>query len=75
MRFVDISSGLRIPISNEEHKLCKMIQSHSKPYPKSKLDIREREVARQLVHKGLIQRILIDGKTHFIYNQVEDWRG
>lgn len=75
MRFIDISSGLRVPITNEEQKVCEMIKSQPDPFPRSKLSLREKEVARQLVNKGVIKRLILDDKAHFIYNEVEDWRG
>lgn len=68
MRFVEIQGGLRVPASNEELVVADIIRNNREPLLKSKLNIREQELARSLVHKGIIDRVLIDKKMYFIYN-------
>lgn len=75
MRFVDIMGNIKIPVSNEELIILEIVKTHDSPLPKNKLNIREQEVARMLVQKGVLDRILIDEKIHFVYNDLEDqWR-
>jgi hypothetical protein len=70
MRFLEIQGGLRVPVSNEEQIVLNIIQNSRDPFPKNKLNIREQELAKQLVHKGFIDRILIEGKLYFLYNEI-----
>ena len=70
MRFVEIQGGLRVPVSNEEQVVAEIIRNNREPLLKSKLNIREQELARNLVHKGIIDRVLIDEKMHFVYNDI-----
>jgi hypothetical protein len=70
MRFLEIQGGLRVPISNDEQVVLQIIRDHRDPFPKSKLNIREKELARNLVHKGFVDRVLIENKIYFIYNEV-----
>jgi hypothetical protein len=75
MRFVEIRGGLRVPISNEELIVSEHIRNYGSPLPRNKLDERQQELARQLVHRGVIARVLIDEKMHYVYNELEDtWR-
>ncbi len=73
MRFVEIQGGLRVPVSNEEQMVSDIIRNNHDPFPKSKLNLREQELARHLVHKGIIDRIIIDEKIHFIYNDINNF--
>jgi len=73
MRFIEIQGGLRVPVSNEELVVADIIRNNHEPMPKSKLNIREQELARNLVHKGIIDRVLIDEKMHFVYNDINDF--
>lgn len=72
MRFVEIASGIRVPVSNDEQTVSEIIKNNHGPLPKSKLNIRERELARQLVHKGIIDRVMIDEHVYFVYNDIND---
>ena len=64
-----------MPVSNEEQTVMEIVRGNEGPLPRSKLNIREREIAKGLVIKGVIDRVLIDEKTHFVYNDLEDlWR-
>lgn len=75
MRFIDIRGNLRVPVSNEEGLVVEQIRRNGSPLPRGKLNIRERELARLLVQKGVLDRVMIDEKIHFIYNDLDDlWR-
>lgn len=74
MRFVEIRGGLRLPISNEELLVSEKVRTNMQPYPKGSLNLRERELARQLVHRGVLDRVMIDEEIHFVYNDEEDLR-
>ena len=71
MRFVEIQGGLRVPASNEELIVADIIRNNREPLSKSKLNPREQELARNLVHKGIVDRVIIDKKMFFIYNDIE----
>lgn len=75
MRFLDIRGNIRVPVSNEESIIVEMVKGNDSPFPGSKFNIREKELARNLVHRGVLDRVLIDDKTHYVYNDLEDfWR-
>ena len=75
MRFLDIRGNIRVPVSNEESIVAEMVKNNDLPFPGEKLNIREKELARNLVHRGVLGRVLIDEKTHYVYNDLEDfWR-
>ena len=74
MRFYEISSGLRLPISEEEQEVMDLISNEGR-YPKSKLDERQREVARLMVSRGLLVREREDDVTFLRPNNAVDiWR-
>ncbi len=72
MKFVEISGGLLSPVSNEENIILEMVKGHGSPYPKAKMEQRQQELARQLVHRGLLTRIVVEGKLYFISNDLKD---
>ena len=75
MRFVEIQGNLLAPVSNEEEIVLEKVSSTADPYPKSKLDEREQQLARQLVNRGIIDRIRVDGRVCFVHNKPSDvWR-
>jgi hypothetical protein len=75
MRFIDIRGNIQVPVSNEESTVLEMVRDSDEPFPSNRLNLREKEVARNLVHKGVLDRVLIDEKTHYVYNDLEDfWR-
>jgi hypothetical protein len=75
MRFVEIQGNLLAPISNEEEIVLEKVSSTVDPYPKSKLDEREQELARQLVTRGILDRIRVDNCVCFVHNEPSDvWR-
>lgn len=69
MRFYEIQSGVRMPASNEESDLIESILETGKLL-NDDLDMRQQEVARKLVSRGLLERIFIDKKMYFKFNEV-----
>jgi hypothetical protein len=72
MKFVEIQSGVLQPVSNEENIILEMVKGFHGPLPKSKLNQRERELARQLVGRGLLTRVIHEDKLCFVVNELED---
>jgi ParB-like chromosome segregation protein Spo0J len=74
MRFFEISSGLRIPVSEEEQEILDLISPENR-IAKSKLDERQKEVARNMVTRGLLVREREDDVTFLRTNSAADiWR-
>lgn len=75
MRFIEIRGSIRVPVSNEEMLVVERVKQRDEPLPKKSLDLREKELARQLVNKGVLDRVLIDEQICFVYNDTDDlWR-
>lgn len=75
MKFIEIRGSVRVPVSNEELLVLERVKQSDEPLPKARLDIREKELARQLVHKGVLDRVMIDEQICFVYNDTDDlWR-
>ncbi len=66
MRYVDTTSGVQIPISGEEQQIYDRVpQSGKDNLYKSSLDEREREVARKMVSRGVLNRRKDDTGIYF----------
>lgn len=76
MRFYEISSGFRIPVSNEEQDILDLISSKKGTVSKSDFDERQDEVARKMVTRGLLVRSKdSDGNMLISANNMDDiWR-
>jgi len=72
MKFVEINGGWLQPVSNEENVIIEKVRGHGSPLPKSLLDHREKEVARNLVKRGLLTRIVSEDKLFFVVNDLEE---
>lgn len=72
MRFIEIRGGILQPVSNEENLIMEKVRGYENPLPKSQLDDRERELARNLVTRGLLTRIMHEGKICFLANDLEE---
>lgn len=72
MRFIEIRGNTLVPISNEEDILVEKVKGSIDPLTTKSLDEREGEVARQLVHRGVLSRIKVDGQNCLVYNDIED---
>lgn len=55
MRFYEISSGLRLPVSQEEQEILDLATEKHR-VAKAELDERQKEVARLMVSRGLLVR-------------------
>jgi len=75
MKFVEIRGNVRVPVSNEELQVAERVKKNDEPFPVKRLNLRERELARQLVHRGVLDRLLIDEDICVVYNDIDDlWR-
>lgn len=67
MRFFEITSGLRLPVSGEENEiLTKAAEKGS--IARSSLTDREQEIARRMTSRGLLRRFTKNEETHFTPN-------
>jgi hypothetical protein len=74
MRYHEIESGLRVPISKEEWALIDHIRP--RPVQKDSLDERQAELARLMVARGLLNHFKKDEQMFFRVSSVADiWRG
>lgn len=75
MRFREIRGGLQVPVSNEEQALLERIEKSSGMFRKD-LNERERELARLMVSRGVLNRMRDDNReVRYLINDLEDiWR-
>jgi len=75
MRFYEISSGVRVPVSQEEQEIIDLV-TPKRRIAKSELDERQQEVARLMVSRGLLDRERDDdGHIYLKPNSAVDlWR-
>lgn len=74
MRFFEISSGLQVPVSEEEQELLNLVIERKRIAGKS-LDERQLELARLMVSRGLLNRLIEDNKVSYEANGLPDlWR-
>jgi hypothetical protein len=75
MRFFEISSGFRLPVSEEEQEILSRAID-DRQLPRGALGEREQEVARLMVSRGLLNRHRDDeGKVFYEPNDTTDlWR-
>lgn len=76
MRFREFNGGLMLPVSLEEQAILDMIdESELHMIDRTKLSIREQEVARKMVSRGLLARRKVDETVNYIINNPKDlWR-
>jgi hypothetical protein len=76
MRFHEIRGGLQIPVSQEEQGLIDLIESQEGQFIQRKeLDERQREVARKMVSRGVLERTQRDGNIYYVVSKLDDlWR-
>lgn len=70
MKFIEITGGLMVPVSNDEMIVMERVRGHGEPLPRRQLNERERELARQLVFRGVLDRAIVDGKMYYSFNDV-----
>ena len=75
MKFVDLSSGIRTIVSNEENLLIQKIREHNNCIQKKSLNERERQVAKELCHKNVLTRTKNDGNIFYVADDSHNiWR-
>jgi hypothetical protein len=76
MRFLEIRGGIQIPVSSEEQELLDMIESQEGQIIKrQELDERQRELARKMVSRGILERSQREGSLFYVVSGLEDlWR-
>jgi hypothetical protein len=75
MRYFEIAGGFRMPINEEEQEVLTLIQESEHEIEDSNLDERQQELARQMVSRGLLNRLHKDGKIYYEPNGLPDiWR-
>jgi len=47
MKFLEITGGLMVPVSNDEMLVSERVRGHGAPLPRRELNEREQELARQ----------------------------
>ncbi|RYD64011.1 MAG: hypothetical protein EOP83_10805 [Verrucomicrobiaceae bacterium] len=74
MRFFEISSGMRVPVNEEEQTLINRA-TESKRIRFEELEEREGEIARLMVTRGLLNREHDDDGEFYTVNDCADlWR-
>ena len=71
MKFMEITGGLMVPVSNDEMLVLEMVRGHAGPLPRRDMNETQQELARRLVFRGVLDRTNIDGKLCYTYNDVE----
>jgi hypothetical protein len=76
MRFLEIRGGIQIPVSGEEQDLIDLIESQEGQFIKRQdLDERQRELARKMVSRGILERAQREGSLFYVVSGLEDlWR-
>lgn len=67
MRFFEITSGLRLPVSGEEQDILTKSGANGS-ISRASLSDREQEVARRMTSRGLLRRFTKEEETHFTPN-------
>jgi hypothetical protein len=76
MRFLEIRGGIQIPVSSEEQELLDMIESQEGQIIKRQdLNERQKELARKMVSRGILERSQREGSLFYVVSGLEDlWR-
>ena len=75
MKIIDLTSGLRTAISNEENLLLERFKSANGSLLRRELNERERVLAVDLVKKGVLTRTKLQGKIKYNLPNTENiWR-
>lgn len=72
MRFIEIRGNTLVPVSNEETIIIEKVRGSTGPLKSQTLNEREGELARRLVHRGVLTRVRVDGEQCLVYNDIED---
>ncbi len=75
MKIIDLTSGIRTAISNEENLLLEKFKNSQGSLFRSELDEREQMLAVELVKKGVLTRTKLQGKINYNLPNTENiWR-
>ena len=66
MKIVELASGIKTMITNEQQELVKLVKEHSQ-IDRSDLDERKQKIAEQMTGLGLLDRIYDEEKQAIIY--------
>jgi hypothetical protein len=73
MRYFEIAGGIRMAVSLEEQSLLDL--AGKEMIADANLEERDQEIARNMVSRGLFNRLNRDGKLYYSLNGLEDvWR-
>lgn len=72
MRYHEISSGYRIPVSSEEKALIDRVLD--KPVSEDDLSEREGQLAFEMTKRGLLKKFERDGKAYVEADRLDLWR-
>ncbi len=73
MKMVDILGGMRLAISEEEYLIVEQIKQKEKVY-KRQLEERDRQLAHDMVRRGVLNRFKDDKGIYYIFNALQDLR-
>ena len=74
MKIIELGAW-RTPVSNEENLLLAKISEHKGLLPKSSLSLREKQIAKNLVARGVLTRLKRDDKLYYSFEDPSDqWR-
>lgn len=71
MRYLEIISGLRVTVSQEEQEILDLVKDK---LLNSDLDERQQEIARLMVNRSLLIRRKNEKGIYFIINHNDSWR-
>ena len=66
MKIVELASGIKTMITNEQRELVKLIKEHNQ-IDRTDLDERKQKLAEQMTGLGLLDRIYDEEKQAIIY--------
>jgi hypothetical protein len=72
MRYFEISSGFRVPVSSEEREIITKVGNAS--ISMADLDEREAQVALEMTVRGLLRRTENDEGTYYETDKMDLWR-
>ena len=72
MRYFEISSGYRIPVSGEEQTLLDRVLEN--PVCETDLDLRDAYVASQMAMKGILVRSEHKDEVYYDADRLDIWR-
>ena len=75
MRMIELQTGWRTPVSNEENLLLGFITKNNGKIAKRELDSRQQVVAKNLVVRGVLTRARESDKLYYLLKDASElWR-